>query len=237
VRREVIRHGAALFECAEDDLEIRPGGLVGIKGVPEHHVSFAEVSRRAHFQSGGPIIGRGSLVFEAGELDPKLVIAAGFMSMAHIGTYVFGAQVAEVEVEEATGRVEVIEAWSAHDVGRAVNRGAVEGQIQGGFVQGLGYALLEELVWDRGQVTNPSFMDYKIPGILDAPHQIHPIILENPEPTHPFGAKGIGEPPMIGVSAAVANAVDHAIGARVRRLPITGERVLRCLLSTPEKIR
>jgi len=232
-----VRHAAEIFECADVDVEIRPGGRVGINGVPEKSMSFADVSRRAHFKSGGPIVGRGSLVFEAGELDPKLASVTGFMSLAHIGTYVFGAQVVEVEIDETTGQVSVVEAWSAHDVGRAVNRGAVEGQIQGGFVQGLGFALLEELVWDQGRLANPSFMDYKIPGAMDAPDAIHPIIIENPEPTHPFGVKGIGEPPFIGVAAAVANAVDHAVGARIRRLPITGERVLQSLLSSTEKSR
>ena len=120
--------------------------------------------------------------------------------------------------------------WSAHDVGRAINPGAVEGQIQGGVVQGLGYSLFEEMVWDGGRLANPSFMDYKIPGALDVPPKINSIIIENPELTHPFGAKGIGEPPIVGVAPAVANAVSHAAGVRVRRLPVTSERVLRGLL-------
>jgi carbon-monoxide dehydrogenase large subunit len=156
------------------------------------------------------------------------------MSLDHIGTYVFGAQVVETEVDLVTGKVDVVEAWSVHDVGRAVNRAAVEGQIQGGVAQGLGFALMEELVWDSGRLANPSFMDYKIPGTMDIPDAIHPIIIENPEPSHPFGVKGIGEPPMIGVAAALANAVDSAIQVRVRRLPITAERVLRGLLKQGE---
>jgi CO/xanthine dehydrogenase Mo-binding subunit len=226
VTQQIFRHAADMLECAAADLEILPGGRVAIQGVPGRSLSFREVSRRAHYRVGGPIIGRGTFAFEAGEIDPKLAIVKGFMPLNGIGTYVFGAQVVEVEVDETTGAVEVVEAWSAHDVGRAVNRGAVEGQIQGGFVQGLGYALIEELVWDGGRLANPSFMDYKIPGSLDVPYAIHPIIIENPEPTHPFGVKGVGEPPMIGVAAAVANAVDHAVGVRIRRLPITGERIL-----------
>jgi CO/xanthine dehydrogenase Mo-binding subunit len=234
VVHQALRHAAELLECAEADLELLDGGRVAIKGVPGRSVALAEISRRAHFRSGGPIIGRGSVVFEAGEIDPKLALAEGFMSMNHIGTYVFGAQIVEVEVDTATGRVEVLEVWSAHDVGRAVNRGAVEGQIQGGIVQGLGYALLEELVWADGRLVNPTFMDYKIPGTLDVLARIHPIIVENPEPTHPFGVKGIGEPPLIGVAAAVANAVATAAGVRIRALPITSERVLRALVATED---
>ena len=126
--------------------------------------------------------------------------------------------------------MEVAQVWSAHDVGRAINPGAVEGQIQGGVVQGLGYSLFEEMVWDGGRLANPSFMDYKIPGALDVPSQINSIVIERPESTHPFGAKGIGEPPIVGVAPAVANAVRHATGVRVRRVPVTPERVLRGLL-------
>ncbi|MDH3236714.1 MAG: molybdopterin-dependent oxidoreductase, partial [Alphaproteobacteria bacterium] len=116
-------------------------------------------------------------------------------------------------------------AWSAHDVGKAINPSAVEGQIQGGLVQGLGYALCEELTWDEGQPTNPTMMDYKVPGTLDTPVGIHAIIVEAHEETGPFGAKGVGEPGFIGVAPAVTNAVAHAVGGRVFDLPLTPERV------------
>ena len=79
----------------------------------------------------------------------------------------------------------------------------MEGQIQGAVAQAIGYALIEELVWHDGRLANPSFMDYKIPGTSDVPYEIHAIILENAEPTHPFGAKGIGEPPIVGIAPAV----------------------------------
>jgi CO/xanthine dehydrogenase Mo-binding subunit len=231
VRDQVFRHVADMLECDVGDLELQPGGRAAIKGIPEQHVTFADVSRRAHFKQGGPIIGRASFVFKAGEVDPKLAITQGFMSLDQIGTYVFGAQVVEVEIDEATGQVRVVEGWSAHDVGRAVNRLAVEGQIEGGFVQGIGFALFEELAWNEGRLTNASLSDYKIPGIVEAPDAFHPIIIENFEPTHPFGVKGIGEPPLIGVAPAIANAIDHAAGVRIRQLPLTGERVLRALLA------
>jgi len=116
-----------------------------------------------------------------------------------------------------------------HDVGRAINPGAVEGQIQGGFVQGAGYALTEEMVWDGGRLANPTLMDYKIPSSRDVPFEIDVIIVEVPDPTHPFGAKGIGEPPLIGAAAAIPNAIAAAAGTRVRRLPVTPERMLRAL--------
>jgi carbon-monoxide dehydrogenase large subunit len=147
-----------------------------------------------------------------------------------VGAFAFGAQVVEVEVDEATGLVSVIEAWCAHDVGRAINPSAVEGQIQGGFVQGLGYALTEEMVWRDGQLRTHDFSGYKIPGALDVPYAIHPIIVEVPDPGHPFGAKGIGEPPLIAAPAAIANAVADAVGVRMRQIPITPERLLTALV-------
>jgi CO/xanthine dehydrogenase Mo-binding subunit len=227
IKKQIFKHAAAILECDEADLELRPGGRVGVMGAPGVSTSFMEVSLRAHWGVGGPIIGESSFVFDAGELDPKYAITKGFMSWSSCGVYTFGAQIVEVEVDEVTGKVEVVNVWSAHDVGRAINPGAVEGQIQGGVVQGLGYGLFEEMVWDSGRLANPSFMDYKIPGAADVPLNIDAIIIENPESTHPFGAKGVGEPPIVGVAPAIANAVKDAIGVRVRRLPITPERVLR----------
>ncbi len=124
--------------------------------------------------------------------------------------------------------------WSAHDIGKAINPGAVEGQIEGGVVQGIGYALFEEMVWDDERLANPSLMDYKIPGTLDAACEIHTLLVEQPDETGPFGAKGIGEPPIVGIAPAIANAVAEATGVRLRRLPMTPERVLRALRERDE---
>jgi CO/xanthine dehydrogenase Mo-binding subunit len=108
-------------------------------------------------------------------------------------------------------------------------------RIQGGFVQGLGYAICEELLWDNRRLTNPTMMDYKIPGTLDVPLAIEPIIVEDNEPTGPFGAKGVGEPGIIGVAPAVANAVASATGARIREIPLTPERVFKALESDKDR--
>lgn len=211
----------------------QPSGRIGIIGAPGISTSFLDISLRAHWVTGGPIIGESSFVFDAGELDPKYAFTKGFMSWASVGVYTFGAQVVEVEVDEATGKVDVTRVWSVHDVGRAINPGAVEGQIQGGVVQGLGYSLFEEMVWDGGRLVNPSFMDYKIPGAHDVPPKIDAIIIENRESAHPFGAKGVGEPPIVGIAPAIANAVRHAVGVRIRRLPLTPERVLCGVMEKP----
>ena len=98
--------------------------------------------------------------------------------------------------------------------------------VQGAFVQGLGYALYEEMIWDDdGRLANPSFADYKVPGLYDVPRMIFPLIFEDPDPTGPFGAKGVGEIAMAGVAPAIANAIDNATGVRMHKLPMTPERV------------
>jgi len=166
-------------------------------------------------------------MFEGGGFDPKRSAVTG-NGIGKLGTFVFGEQAAEVEVDDVTGQIAVRRIWAAHYVGRAINPTAVEGQIAGGIVQGLGYALYEDLRFDGPNPANPTLMDYKVPGALDIP-EITPIIVEHPEPSGPFGAKGIGEPPLVPVAPAIANAVADARGIRMRALPMTPERVLAAL--------
>ena len=230
VRDKILRQASEIMECSAEDLEIRPGGLVGLKGVAAKTVTFAQVASHALARLGGPIMGASSLLFDGERLDPKRAVIEGF-AFSNLGAYIFGAQAVEAEVDEVTGAVRVLRAWSAHDVGCAINPQMVEGQIQGGFVQGLGYALTEEMQWDEsGRLTNPTLMDYKVPTALDTPIEINPIIVEHPEPSGPFGAKGVGEPGLIGTAASIANAVAKATGKRLHRLPMTPERVLDALI-------
>ncbi len=227
VKEKIFTHAAAMLECAVQDLELGDGGVVGIKGT-DKKVSFFEISLRAHYGLGGPIIGEHAFVYDGEPFDPKRCTMTGF-AFSNLGVHMFGAQVVEVEVDEDTGQVVPTAAWLAHDVGCAINPLAVEGQIQGGFVQGLGYALWEELIWDTGRLSNPTMMDYKIPGTLDVPLAIEPIIVEEREASGPFGAKGVGEPGIVAVAPAIANAVAAATGARIRQIPLTPERVFRAL--------
>jgi CO/xanthine dehydrogenase Mo-binding subunit len=138
--------------------------------------------------------------------------------------YSWGADVAEVEVDMDTCEVTVLKITTAQDVGRAINPILVEGQIEGGTLQALGYALLEEIVWDRGRILNNRLTNYIIPTSLDAP-EIETIIVEKEYPHGPFGAKGIGELPMDGAAPAIAAAIFNATGAFVDELPITPERL------------
>ncbi len=225
VEREIKGHAAEVFECSEQDLELRPGGFVGVVGVPDRQLPYAAVSARAHWAKGGPIVGANTLVYDRPTIDPKRAAATG-LPFGQIGVFSFVAMIVEVEVDEVTGKAEVLRAWSAVDVGKAINPQQVEGQIEGGFVQGLGFALSEEMVWDGARLANPSLMDYKAPGALDVPYEIHSIIVEDPEPDGPFGAKGVGEVGLVPVPAAIANAIRAATGVSLRRLPMSPERVL-----------
>ena len=229
LKQKMFDHAAAMLECNTQDLALFPGGFIGVAGT-DKKVAFFEVSLRAHYGLGGPLIGEHAFVYDGEPFDPKRSTMVGF-PFSNLGVHMFGAQVVEVEVDDDTGKVTPTAAWLAHDVGKAINPLAVEGQIQGGFVQGLGYALCEELVWDGGHLANPTMMDYKIPGTLDVPLQIEAIIVEDPEPTGPFGAKGIGEPGIVGAAPSVSNAVTSAIGARIRQIPLTPERVFAALAS------
>ena len=138
--------------------------------------------------------------------------------------YVFGCQVAEVEVDTVTGEVQVLGIWAAHDVGRAVNPKGVEGQIEGGIVQALGQALMEDYKLENGHTTTPGFAKYILPTSLDVPH-VTSIIVEDPDPIGPLGVKGIGEPAMVPTIPAIMNAIYDAVGVRITSLPATPEKV------------
>ena len=235
VERKIKDHAAEILECAPADLELIPGGLVAVKGIPQRHVSFAAVSGRAHWAAGGPIIGSHSWVFDQKTVDPKRASVVG-LPFPQIGAFVFNATVADVEIDETTGKCRVDRAWSACDVGRAINPQMVEGQIEGAFVQGLGFALFEEMVWNGAQIANPTLMDYKIPTFMEAPSELHAIIVESNDPRGPYGAKSVGEIGINSVAAAITNAVNASLGVRLRRLPLTPQRVLEAMLeSAPRK--
>ena len=233
VERKIKDHAAEILECAPADLELIPGGLVAIKGIPHRHVSFAAISGRAHWAAGGPIIGSHSWVFDQKTVDPKRASVTG-LPFSQIGAFVFNATVVDVEIDETTGKCRVNRAWSACDVGRAINPQMVEGQIEGAFVQGLGYALFEEIVWNGAQIANPTLMDYKIPTFVEAPSELYSIIVESNDPTGPYGAKSVGEIGINSVAAAITNAVNTGLGVRLRRLPLTPERVLQAMIG-PEQ--
>lgn len=167
-------------------------------------------------------VGSGSFTAHGTGLDP--VDGSGSPWQA----YVFGTQVAEVEVDTMTGEVQVLGIWAAHDVGRAINPRGIEGQIEGGVVQGLGQALMEDYQTKDGHPVTHGFAKYILPTSLDIP-QINCVIVEDHDPLSPLGAKGIGEPALVPTAPAVMNAIYDAIGVRIQHLPATPERVLEAL--------
>ena len=231
VRDQLLAHAAEMLQCGADEVELRPGGRIGVASDPPRNAegTFTDIAQRSIWAAGGPITGTGSFM-PHDPTNPEHTQMNGFLGLDAVSVLTFGAQVVDAEVDEATGAVNIREAWCVHDVGRAVNPSAVESQIEGGFVQGMGYALMEEMLWEDGRLVNPSFMDYKFPGALEAPDKIHTVILETPEPSHPFGVKGVGEPPLVGAAPAINNAVSAATGVRFKQIPLTPERVLRGLL-------
>ncbi len=207
-RRQVLEYAALKLEAAAADLELREGRVI-VRGAPERGTDLGPLARQA-LQENREFTGYGST------------------QVANAPTFV--AQFAEVEVDTESGQVRVLRLVTAQDVGRAINPLVVVGQIQGAAQQGLGYALSEDLVIDRetGSVLNGTYMDYRVLTSLDAPTS-EVILVERPDPSGPFGAKGAGEPAIIPTAAAVANAVLHATGASLTELPMTPERVLAAL--------
>ena len=197
-------------------------GWVMVADEPARRIAYDRVVRAGHLRDGGR-----ALVAEAFYDPPSRMLDKDLTGNVS-ATYGFAAQAALVDVEAATGRVAVVRFASAHDVGRALNPLAAEGQIHGGIHMGLGYALTEELVVERGQVLTASFMDYALVKADEMP-EIAVRFIETVDAEGPFGAKGLGESGVIPVAAAVANAVHDAVGARIRELPLTPARVFAAL--------
>ena len=151
--------------------------------------------------------------------------------------YGYAAQAVEVEVNTLTGQVEVVSVISVHDVGRAINRQQVEGQIEGCLAQALGYALLEDFQVRDGKVLTPYFSTYLLPTIRDMPLEIIPVILELADPNGPYGARGVAEMPLVPFAPAVAAAIHDAVGVWMTRQPMTPERVLAALDALPDGVR
>jgi len=137
----------------------------------------------------------------------------------------FATHICDVEVDKETGYVKILRYTAVQDVGRAIHPSYVEGQIQGGVTQGIGWALNEEYIYDKdGRLENPGFLDYRVPVAPDVP-MIDTVMVENANPRHPFGARGVGEVPIVPPMAAVANAINDAIGVRMRDLPMSPPRL------------
>ena len=210
-RRQTLAIAAEEFEVSAEDLEI-VDGRVQVRGFPDRSIGLGELASK-------------TMTF-GGKYEP--VHGSGRQAVTDRAPS-FSAQIAEVEVDEETGEVNLVNLAVVQDVGRAINPLAVEGQMQGGAVQGVGWALYEEMRYDDdGQLLSGSWMDYVMPDAVQAA-PIHTHIVEVPSESGPFGARGVGEPPVIPTVAAIANAVADATGVRLTQTPMTAPRVLAAL--------
>ncbi len=217
----LLKEAAEVLGCGVVDLESRDGSIFA-KERPDLNVSIEEVSARLRAK-GVLVAGVGTFTPLTPEaLDPETGLGVPY------GAYSYATQIAEVEVDTETGEVTVISVTAAQDVGRAINPASIEGQIEGGVGQGVGYALMEEVVLKDGVIVNPSFSNLLIPTALDVP-RIDSIVVEVPEPTGPFGAKGTGEPPTCPTAAAIINAIYDAVGVQMTSTPVTAEKVYMAL--------
>ncbi len=210
VKRQMRERAARIWDIPADDVEYAEGVLQHTSD-PELRLTFKQLAAR-QVGTGGPIVGR------AGVNPP----GAGPSIAVHL---------VDVEVDTETGKVDVLRYTAVQDAGKAIHPSYVEGQIQGGVVQGIGWALNEEYRFDnQGGMLNSSFLDYRMPISLDLP-MIDTVIVEVANPAHPYGLRGVGEVPLVPPLAAVSNAIYDAIGVRMDSLPISPDKVLEALWS------
>lgn len=199
--RQMSARASELWECRPEEVKFSDGVFTG----PKQQLSFKELAVKVS-TAGEPIVGRAAV-------DPQG------------STNGFGVHIADVEVDPDTGKVAILRYTAVQDAGKAIHPSYVEGQMQGGAVQGIGWALNEEYFYDaQGHMRNASYLDYRMPTALDLP-MIETIIVEVPNPAHPYGVRGVGETPIVPPPAALANAIHNAVGVRLGELPMNPPRV------------
>jgi CO/xanthine dehydrogenase Mo-binding subunit len=205
----MLKQRAATLWKAKPEEVVYQDGMVSCSINGHESMTLKELAGKLP-RAGGPVIGRASL-------NPRGVGPA------------FTTHLVDVEVDAETGKVEILRYTAAQDVGKAVHPSYVEGQIQGGVAQGVGWALNEEYYYDEnGQMRNTGFLDYRMPTTLDLP-MIETILVEVPNPGHPIGVRGVGEVPIVPPPAAIANAIYRAVGVRMTELPMSPQKVCKAI--------
>lgn len=224
VKRSLQNTAAGLANCSSDEIMIENSEVRGPNGF---QTTVAQIANEYMYAHGG------AYLREEGYFMPKGVqMADKKTKLGNISAaYSFASHVAEVDVDTDTGKLTIKNYFAVHDTGAVINPMLAEGQIEGGVVQGLGYAIYENYYFDeKGKVLNSSFLDYKLPTSMDIP-PIHCGFAESLENEGPFGAKGLGEPTIVPVAAAVANAVYDALGIRITEMPFTPEKIWKAIKS------
>ena len=208
VKTQMVERAARIWDTSVEDVEYTDG-VLSHKSDPELRMTFRELARQ--------LLGTGGGITGASNVDPT---GEGNG---------FGVHVVDVEVDPDTGKVTILRYTAVQDAGKAIHPSYVEGQMQGGVVQGIGWALNEEYYFnDQGQMMNSSFLDYRMPTALDLP-MIDTVIVEVANPGHPYGVRGVGEVPIVPPLPAIASAISHAIGRRIDRLPANPGAVLEAM--------
>ena len=218
IKLSLMELASNVLEANVDELEMADN-KVSVKGSPDRYLEIPKLAGQAWWMNK-KLRGDGFAEMWHPE-QPKYELK---FAEAH-SIFAYATHIAQVLVDTTTGRVIVEKIWAAHDVGKAINRQAIEGQIDGGIMQGLGYALTEELLQEDGELLTNTLATYIAPLSIDIP-EIEHLIIEVPQPSAPNGAIGVGEPTLIPVAPAIANAIADAVGVRVQQIPMTPERVL-----------
>lgn len=222
--RQMKELAAQVFRCTVDELRHSQEFIYHIQH-PEKRLPYQKLALGYLYENGngigGPLIGHGVYIADGLTfLHPET--GQGLPAL----DWTFGAHGAEIEVDVETGEITILKIASAFDVGQAINARLATGQITGGVLQGIGSAVLEGYKFSPdGRLLNPSFTDNKIPTAKDIPEQIVPILIQNPQPDGPYGARGIGEHPMISIPSVIANALYDALGVNFYHLPLSPEKV------------
>jgi xanthine dehydrogenase molybdenum-binding subunit len=221
IKAQILEVAAKLLEEDPASLDIKNGLVFSVKN-SEKSTPLGKALRKVHYTLGGNMLMAEYFYDPANENFDKEF--KGNLSVS----YAYGAHGVEVEVDRETGKVKILNYIAAHDVGKAINPMLLEGQIYGGGLMGLGFALGEKMIYEKGYLKNGNFLDYKVPTVKDVP-PVQAVIVETDEQDGPFGAKGIGEPGLVPTAPAIANAIYDAVGVRIKDLPITPEKILKAL--------
>jgi CO/xanthine dehydrogenase Mo-binding subunit len=208
IKRQLVERAARLWQVPAEQVVYEAGSL-RCTADDSKRLTFAELAAKLP-HTGSPVVGRAAV-------DPKEVGGA------------FGTHVVDVEVDPDTGKVTILRYTVVQDAGKAIHPAYVEGQMQGGAAQGVGWALNEEYVYSpEGRLANATLLDYRMPTCLDLP-MIDTVIVEVANPGHPYGVRGVGEVPIVPPPAAIANAIYRAVGVRMNVLPMSPGRVVEAM--------
>ncbi len=228
IKRQILTMASTMLHLPVEDMECRDGIIFSQSRELEGPLSFEDVARK-YFVLRGPLVGKGSYT------PPRL---GGKFKGAPVGTspaYSFGVQASEVDIDEETGEVTVLDVWDVHDCGTIVNPRLLHGQVHGALAMGMGESVWEQVFFnEKGKILNPDLGNYRIPTALDMP-RIHSVVVESYEPSAPWGVKEVGEGSTNPTMGCFSNAIFNAMGVRVNSLPLSYEKVWRALKEKREQ--